>query len=212
MPQAAPRIYAIADQSTFGGERLAEVVATLAEAGVGWIQLRMKRASGAEAYRWTEASARRLEGSAAQLWVDDRADVASLLPVFGVHVGQEDLPPEAVRRAAGPDLRIGRSTHGEDQLRAADADRDVDVVALGPIFATRGKERPDPVVGLELLRRARAWTEKPLVAIGGIDAGNVARVLAAGADAAALIGALGGASSSLAEISANARRLLAAAS
>lgn len=206
-----PRIYAIADQDAFGGERLPEVVAALAGAGVGWIQVRIKHASGAELYRQVEACARRLEGTEAKLWVDDRADVAALFPVFGVHVGQDDLPPRAVRRAVGPGLRVGRSTHDEEQLRAAAADPDVDVVALGPVFATRSKERPDPVVGLELLRRARAATDKPLVAIGGIDAGNLSAVLAAGADAVAMIGALGGAASATAEIAENARRLLARA-
>jgi thiamine-phosphate pyrophosphorylase len=81
------------------------------------------------------------------------------------------------------------------------------VVAVGPVFPTTGKERPEPVVGLPFVRRARARTAKPLLAIGGIDAGNVAAVLAAGADAAVVLGAVcrGG------EIGANCRRLLAAA-
>jgi thiamine-phosphate pyrophosphorylase len=232
-PIRPPRIYAIADQEKLGGERLPGVAHALAEAGVGWIQLRMKRASGAEAYRWAESAARRLEGSRAALWIDDRADVAALLQlplgggggglqrplggrggglrVFGVHVGQDDLPPAAVRRAVGPALRIGRSTHDEGELRAAAADPDVDVVAFGPIFATATKDRPSPAVGLDQLRRAREWTGKPLVAIGGIDAANLGRVLAAGADAVAMIAALGDARSSLAEISRNARRLIAAA-
>ena len=210
-----PRIYAIVDQETHGGERLPEVAQALAEAGVRWIQLRVKQATDAETYRWAEACARRLEGSPAALWIDDRADVAVLLGVFGVHVGQDDLPPEAVRRVVGSDLKVGRSTHGEAQLREAEADPDVDVVALGPIFATRSKHRaarpPDPEVGLDLVRRTGAWRCKPLVAIGGIGAANLARVLEAGADAVAMIAALGDASSTLGEISRNARRLLDAA-
>jgi thiamine-phosphate pyrophosphorylase len=85
----------------------------------------------------------------------------------------------------------------------------VDVIAVGPVFSTTGKEDPDPVVGLALVRRARRRTRKPLVAIGGIGAGNVAEVLAAGADAAAVLGAVcrGG----LPEVRANCLRLLAAA-
>jgi thiamine-phosphate pyrophosphorylase len=160
-------------------------------------------------HRTLEASCRALEGSGADLWVDDRADLAALFPVAGVHVGQTDLPPAAVRRALGAGaLRIGLSTHNEAQLAAADDDPDVDLIAVGPVFPTASKERPDPVVGLDFVRRARARTAKPLVAIGGIDAANAAAVLAAGADAVVVLGAVcrGG----IAEIAAACRRLLAA--
>ena len=122
--------------------------------------------------------------------MDDRADLAALFPVAGLHVGQRDLPPAAARRVVGAGVRIGLSTHGEEQLAAADADPEVDVIAVGPVFPTTGKERPDPVVGLAFVRRARARTRKRLVAIGGIDAGNLAAVLAAGADAAVVLGAV----------------------
>jgi thiamine-phosphate pyrophosphorylase len=141
--------------------------------------------------------------------VDDRADLAALFPVDGVHVGQRDLPPAAARRVVGGGVRIGLSTHDEEQLAAADADPAVDVIAVGPVFPTTGKEDPDPVVGLSFVRRARERTRKPLVAIGGIDAGNVAEVLAAGADAAAVLGAVcrGG----VGEVRANCLRLVIAA-
>jgi thiamine-phosphate pyrophosphorylase len=82
----------------------------------------------------------------------------------------------------------------------------VDVIAVGPVFPTTGKQRPDAVVGLLFVTRARARTAKRLVAIGGIDAGNVAAVLAAGADAAAVLGAV-----CRGDVRANCRRLLAAA-
>jgi thiamine-phosphate pyrophosphorylase len=102
---------------------------------------------------------------------------------------------------------IGLSTHNERQLAAADADPEVDLIAVGPVFATTGKAHPDPVVGLDFLRWARGRTAKPLVAIGGIDAGRMAAVLAAGADAAAVLGAVcrGG------DVRESCRRLLAAA-
>ena len=206
-----PAIYALADEETFGAERLPEVVAALAEAGVGYIQLRMKRAPGALAYRLTEASFRRLEGSDSALWIDDRADLARLFPVFGVHVGQDDLPPSAVRRIVGSRRRIGRSTHDLEQLRVADADPDIDLVAFGPVFATSSKRGADPVVGLDGLSRARAATEKPLVAIGGINATNLRAVLDAGADSVAMIRAFGTSASSYGEIRTAARELLATA-
>jgi len=112
------------------------------------------------------------------------------VPAAGVHLGQRDLPPAAARRVVGPDCRIGLSTHDDEQLAAAAADPDVDLVAVGPVFPTASKASPDPVVGLGFVRRARAATSKPLVAIGGIDAGNLAQVLAAGADEVAVLSAL----------------------
>lgn len=201
------RIYAIADAEALHPTPLAVAVRDMAESGIQWIQVRAKRLSGSELFRQMEECCRALAGSGARLWVDDRADIAALFPVAGVHVGQSDLPPAAVRRVVGPSMWIGLSTHDEEQLAAADADPEVDVIAAGPIFPTTGKEDPSPVVGLDFLRWARSRTAKPLVAIGGIGAGNVAEVLAAGADTAAVIGAVcrGG------DIRANCRRLLAAA-
>ncbi|HEX3525983.1 MAG TPA: thiamine phosphate synthase [Thermoanaerobaculia bacterium] len=207
------RVYAIADAEALGATPLPAAVAAMAGAGVSWIQVRAKRSAGIELYRALEACCRAVEGSDAALWVDDRADLAALFlmpgPVAGVHVGQTDLPPAAVRRVVGDGLRIGQSTHDEAQLAAADEDADVDVIAVGPVFPTASKERPDPVVGLSFVRRARARTAKPLVAIGGIDAGNAAAVLAAGADAVVVLGAVcrGGARG----IGESCRRLLAAA-
>ncbi|MBW8877517.1 MAG: thiamine phosphate synthase [Acidobacteria bacterium] len=208
-------IYAIADAEALHPRPLAAAVAEMAAAGVRWIQVRGKRLSGREWYPALEACCRALEGSGVELWVDDRADLAALFPVQGLHLGQADLPPAAARRVVGHSVRLGLSTHGEEQLAAADADPEVDVIAVGPVFPTTGKERPDPVVGLDFVRRASLRTTRTtrmprtarrLVAIGGIDAGNVAAVLAAGADAAAVLGAV-----CRGDIGANCRRLLAAA-
>lgn len=202
VPRPGP-VYAIADAEALDPLPLPEGVARMAEAGIRWIQVRAKKLSGADFYRALEQCCRALEGSGAALWVDDRADLAALFPVAGVHVGQADLPPEAVRRVVGPRLWIGFSTHGLEQLAAADRDPDVDVVALGPIFPTTGKANPDPVVGLDILREARRRTAKPLVAIGGIDAANAAAVLAAGADTVAVLGAV-----CRGDVTAGCRRLL----
>jgi thiamine-phosphate pyrophosphorylase len=201
-------IYAIADVEALYPAPLSAAVRDMAGAGIRWIQVRAKRLSGSELFRQLDDCCRVLEGSGAELWVDDRADLAALFPVAGVHVGQTDLPAAAVRRVVGSGVRIGLSTHGAEQILAADADPEVDVIAVGPVFPTTGKERPGPVVGLDLVRWARGRTSKPLVAIGGIDAGNVAEVLAAGADAAAVIGAIcrGGRG----DVKENALRLMAA--
>jgi thiamine-phosphate pyrophosphorylase len=205
------RIYAIADVEALHPTPLPAAVREMAEAGIRWIQVRAKRLSGSELFQQMEACCRALEGSGVHLWLDDRADLAALFPVAGLHLGQRDLPPAAARRVVGPALWIGLSTHGEEQLVAADGDAEVDLIAVGPIFATTGKASPDPVVGLELLRWARSRTAKPLVAIGGIDAGNVAEVIAAGADAVAVIGAICRGSGDQGGVRANALRLIAAA-
>jgi thiamine-phosphate pyrophosphorylase len=202
-------VYAIADAGALGAEALPAAVAEMAGAGIRWIQVRAKHLSGSAWHAALAACCRALEGSGVRLWVDDRADLAALFPVDGVHVGQRDLPPAAARRVVGGSVRIGLSTHDEEQFAAADADPEVDVIAVGPVFPTTGKENPDPVVGLPRVRWARERTRKPLVAIGGIDAGNVAEVLAAGADAAAVLGAVcrGG----VREVRANCLRLVIAA-
>ncbi|MGO8794044.1 MAG: thiamine phosphate synthase [Candidatus Sulfotelmatobacter sp.] len=120
------------------------------------------------------------------LIMNDRADLALIARFDGVHVGQDDLLPESVRNIIGPERRLGVSTHNPEQL--ADADRtSADYLAIGPIFSTSSKEKPDPVVGLEGVRRARQLTRKPLVAIGGITRANAASVIEAGADSVAVI-------------------------
>ena len=117
--------------------------------------------------------------------INDRADIAALLGA-ALHLGQDDLPPSAARRVTGPAARIGFSTHNERQLRAA-AREPADYLALGPIFGTASKLNPDPVVGLDELRRLRPLTDRPLVAIGGITRANARGVLAGGADSVAVI-------------------------
>lgn len=189
-PIRVPRIYAIADVSALGLERVPEAVEIMAGCGIEWIQLRAKGISGSSFYRLVERVLERAGEAAARLWIDDRVDIAALFPVAGVHVGQEDLPPKAARQVVGEGVMVGYSTHRAAQVSAADVDREVDVVALGPIFETRSKERPDPVVGLAGLRQARGLTAKPLVAIGGINARNLKRVFASGADSAVVLGAI----------------------
>lgn len=199
-------IYAIADAAALDPRPLPEAVAEIAESGIGWIQVRAKKLSGAAWYHALEGCVQALEGSGVELWVDDRVDLAALFPVRGVHLGQTDLPAAAARRVLGSSVQIGLSTHDEPQLAAADAAPEVDVIAVGPVFPTTGKERPNAVVGLPFVSGARSRTAKRLVAIGGIDAGNLREVLAAGADAVAVLGAV-----CRGDIRANCRRLLAAA-
>ena len=121
-----------------------------------------------------------------QLIMNDRADLCRAAGFDGVHVGQGDLSPEAVRSIIGPNRWLGVSTHNPEQVREADL-TSADYLAIGPVFSTSSKETPDPVVGLEGVRRARPLTRKPLVAIGGITRANAASVIEAGADSVAVI-------------------------
>ncbi len=201
-------VYAIADAGILSPAALPGAVAAMAEAGIPTIQIRGKLLTGRQWHEVVAGCCRAIEGSGARLWVDDRADLAALFPVAGVHVGQDDLPPAAVRRVVGGACWIGQSTHDAAQLAAADADPDVDLIAVGPIFPTASKRSgpPDPAVGLDFVRQARARTAKPLVAIGGLDERTVAAVLAAGADAAVVLSAV-----CRGDVRANCRRLLGAA-
>jgi len=118
--------------------------------------------------------------------MNDRADLALVAEFDGVHVGQDDLLPESVRRIIGAERWLGVSTHNPEQVAEADQ-TSADYLAIGPVFSTSSKEKPDPVVGPEGLRRARSLTRKPLVAIGGITRANAASVIEAGADSVAVI-------------------------
>jgi thiamine-phosphate pyrophosphorylase len=121
-----------------------------------------------------------------QLIMNDRADLCLAADFGGVHVGQDDLSPGSVRKIIGPERWLGVSTHNPEQLSEADL-TSADYLAIGPVFATSSKDRPDPLVGLEGVRRARQLTRKPLVAIGGITRVNAASVIEAGADSVAVI-------------------------
>jgi thiamine-phosphate pyrophosphorylase len=133
------------------------------------------------------------------LIINDRVDIALALGL-GVHLGQDDLPPEAARRLLGEEAVIGYSTHSVEQ--AVDAAKlPIDYFAIGPIFATATKENPSPVVGLAGLRAVRSATGTvPLVAIGGITPANVREVLAAGADSVAMINGLWAAPGEISDI------------
>ena len=162
----------------------------MAQAGITTIQLRAKSLEDDVLFSEVERCLRLLGDWPGTLWIDDRVDLALLLPLAGVHLGRGDMPAAAARRLLPPAIRIGVSTHDEGQLALADAEAAADWIALGPIFATRSKREPDPVVGLERLRQLRGRTAKPLIAIGGVQRANVAEVLAAGADSVAVIQAV----------------------
>jgi thiamine-phosphate pyrophosphorylase len=182
------RLYVIVDPLDTGRDPLMLARAVLA-GGARLLQLRMKATTTHELLATAEAVRDLSAAAGATFIVNDRADIARACGADGVHLGQEDLPVAAARTVLGPRALIGFSTHSETQLADARA-AGADYLAFGPIFATSSKRAPNPVLGCERLRTARDLTTTPLVAIGGITAATAPAVLAAGADAVAVIAAI----------------------
>ncbi|HTK95232.1 MAG TPA: thiamine phosphate synthase [Terriglobales bacterium] len=188
-PAHLPRLYPILDAGAFARESdpaaaLARFAGHLVAGGATVLQYRNKQ--GIAPQMLSQARELRRAVPRATLLMNDRADLCLAADFDGVHVGQEDLSPAGARLVVGNERWVGVSTHNPAQLAAA-AGSDADYVAIGPVFATSTKTDPDPVVGLEGVRRARAATNKPLVAIGGITRANCRAVMDAGADAVAVI-------------------------
>jgi len=185
------RLYAIVDAEVVAahGVPLAAFASDLCAAGVSLLQYRDKTGPPQDVLRACAVLRKAFSSSPCRLILNDRADLAVLANFDGVHVGQGDLSPADARRIVGPDRIVGVSTHTYEQVRIADQSC-ADYIAIGPIFVTRTKRNPDPVVGLEGVRRARALTCKPLVAIGGIARHNARSITDAGANSVAVIAAL----------------------
>jgi len=206
---ALPRLYCIVDKGTLDarGVTVGPFARELRDAGVTLVQYRDKTGGPQEILRGAAEISEVFAGIEATLVMNDRADLAVLAGWSGVHVGQGDLlsmeakavvlrtiPHPATMEPSrgwvtGGGGLVGVSTHDEEQVRVADAGA-ADYVAVGPVFATSTKLNAEPAVGLEGVRRARALTAKPLVAIGGITLENVRSVIEAGADSVAIIGGL----------------------
>ncbi|MFI5103344.1 MAG: thiamine phosphate synthase [Terriglobales bacterium] len=190
-----PSLYPILDFSCFAGGQdplaaMLDSAEQLLAAGASIIQYRDKT-SGPRIFLKHAREFRRITQGRATFIVNDRLDLALACGADGVHLGQDDLSPVAARRIFdqikdGKAKIIGFSTHNLAQVRQADA-LPVDYIAVGPVFATSSKANPDPVIGVEGVRQARAATTKPLVAIGGITRENCLQVKAAGADSVAVI-------------------------
>lgn len=181
-----PRLYVILDAALLRSSPR-ELAVVLARSGVELIQYRDKLGPPSAVLALSQELVSELRPLGACFVVNDRADIAAMAGATGVHVGQEDLPVEEARAICGPRRWVGVSTHSEQQIRAAAA-TSADYVAVGPVFATATKRNPEPVVGVDLIRRARQITEKPIVAIGGITLQQAGAVFAAGADCVAVAG------------------------
>jgi thiamine-phosphate pyrophosphorylase len=181
-----PRLYCIVDLTFLPGlPELLVVAEELVAGGCTLLQYRNKSENARVMLDQAQALKKHL-GDSVRLIMNDRADLCVAAEFSGVHVGQDDLSPESARGIIGPGRWLGVSTHNPQQLREADLTT-AEYLAIGPVFATSSKDKPDPVVGLEGVRRARQLTRKPLVAIGGITRANAASVIEAGADSVAVI-------------------------
>ncbi len=184
------RLYLVTDRDLAGGRPLAEVVRLALRGGVTAVQLREK-ALGArrflEEVRQLQAV---LAGTGVPLFVNDRVDVALAAGADGVHVGQDDLPAAEARRLVGPAMLLGVSVATADEARKALSDG-ADYVSVSPVFLTPTKPDAELAVGLEGVARVRAAAgDAPVLAIGGINAGNARAVVAAGSDGVAVVSAV----------------------
>jgi len=184
-------LYVILDGQASGGRRLDELLDAVLAGGCRIVQLREKTMPPAGLFPLAQALRRRCREAGALFIVNDRVDLALAVEADGAHVGQDDLPAREARRLLPPPMILGVSTHNADQARRA-RDDGADYVAVGSMFPT-GSKISFELVGPELVRRVRADIPVPLVAIGGITRDNLSQVIEAGADAVAVISAIGNA-------------------
>lgn len=183
---AGTHLYPITDRHLSGVSH-AEQVALLIDGGATLIQLREKTDPVSKFFAQAERALLIARERGAKIIINDRVDLALALGADGVHLGQEDLAPDAARRILGDAAIIGFSTHNLEQASRA-AQMPVDYVAIGPIFSTNTKQSANPPLGLDGLARVRdALDGISIVAIGGITSENIEATRKAGADAVAVI-------------------------
>jgi thiamine-phosphate pyrophosphorylase len=187
---AQARLYLVCGASPDAGE-LPDLLRGAVAGGVDVVQLREKQLPDSELAAVANATRALCERLGALLIVNDRPWVALEAGADGVHVGQDDMPVADVRELVGVDMLIGLSTHSPQQIDAVDAGV-VDYIGVGPIHETPTKPGRE-AVGLELVRYAAAHAQVPFFAIGGLDAGNLAATLDAGASRACVLRAIAGA-------------------
>jgi thiamine-phosphate diphosphorylase len=186
-------LYALADDDPRWGRDPVEQARAALAGGAAAVQLRAKRASDRQALAWAAAIGDLCRVAGARFFVNDRFDLALAAGADGVHLGQDDLPPDRLPADARARLLVGRSTHTFEQAREAGGEP-VDYVAFGPVFGTTSKDSPYEARGLAALAEVvRIVAPRPCVAIGGIDAGRAGDCLRAGAAAVCVISALAGA-------------------
>ncbi len=192
LAQRLTGLHVLADDAPRWRQDPVEQARAACRAGADVIQLRAKHATDAETLAWSRAIRSETRETGVLFFVNDRFDLALAAEADGVHLGQEDVPPERIPAAVRRQLLVGRSSHTEAQALAAGAE-DVDYVAFGPVFGTQSKATEWSARGIDALAQVvRGVAPRPVVAIGGIEAANAGLIAGAGAGAA-VISAVAGA-------------------
>jgi len=179
-------LYAIIDAEM--AERPLELTFQALNAGCAMVQLRAKRLDDVAFLNIAKRVRSACAHAEVPFVINDRADIASLVRADGLHLGQDDLSIEDARRVVR-EMPIGVSTHNLEQAAKADTEG-ADLIAFGPVFETKTKEKPDPVVGLHILEEVCQTVSRPVIAIGGITPENAAETLRTGARYIAVVSAL----------------------
>lgn len=184
-----PRIYAITSRELSGLSHHEQCVRLIA-GGVELIQIREKSLNSDELFDDVTKCVVLGREHGVKILINDRVDIVMACDADGVHLGQTDMSVADARQLLGPEKMIGTSTHNEAEVRDA-LTTDADYIAIGPVFGTTTKDNPDPTLGIEGFKRLRQMvSDRPVVAIGGINSTNYQDVFSAGADSVAVIGAL----------------------
>jgi thiamine-phosphate pyrophosphorylase len=184
-----PPIYPITDKKLARRPSHLSIVKELVRGGATLIQVRDRSTPPHELLRDLAKCVDFALNKGITLIVNDRCDLALSCGAMGVHLGQDDLPPEAARAILGPDRIIGFSTHSLAQVRKL-SHLPIQYIGFGPVYATSTKQNPSPTVGLQNLARAYKASPFPVVAIGGIGLKQIKEVLDTGAASVAVISAL----------------------
>lgn len=168
------RLYLILDKAVCGKRSIKEILRQALQGGVDIVQYRDKESSARSMIQAAAMLHRLTKKSGVPLLVCDRLDVAIASGAEGIHLGQDDMPPQLCRRILGPSKIIGLSCHSEQEIKQA-RNKKVDYLAFGPIFPTALKPHLRPH-GCRALKKCMARTHKPLFAIGGIDKKNIGEI------------------------------------
>ncbi len=182
-------LYLVTDRSLCGQKSLEDVVLQVVRGGVSCVQLREKDVSTRQFVSEAQRIIKILEPYKIPLIINDRIDVALACGVAGVHIGQDDMPYPIARKLLGPKAIIGLSVETWADVEESQK-LDVNYIGVSPVFATPTKTDTKSPWGLAGLKKIKAFSRHPLVAIGGLNESNIRETIAAGADCVAVVSAI----------------------